>query len=172
MVENIEQWARVRRLEGGDDMNASSLASYSEDRRDATYIRVSSVVCYQHISDKCIVLQYDMLVDKHANNKRLPPKFEVQSFYGRLENILVIRLPATPQLDLDTESLLMLTGVRQCEVTATNSMDMPYYSKMGRFEVVDMSCVQCLVGRIQKDKQWAIIDRSGKLQQSHYAVDE
>jgi len=43
VVENIEQWARVRRLEGGDVMNASSFANYSEDRRDATYIRVSSL---------------------------------------------------------------------------------------------------------------------------------
>jgi hypothetical protein len=39
--ENVEQWARVRRLEGGDDMNASSFARFSEDRRDATYVRVS-----------------------------------------------------------------------------------------------------------------------------------
>ena len=41
MTENTEQWARVRRLEGGDDMHASSLTCHSEDRRDATYVRVS-----------------------------------------------------------------------------------------------------------------------------------
>jgi hypothetical protein len=39
---NVEQWARVRRLGDGDDMRAASLDFASEDRRDATYIRVSN----------------------------------------------------------------------------------------------------------------------------------
>jgi hypothetical protein len=43
-IENAEQWARVRRLEGGDDINASSLVIHSEDRRDATFVRVRSVI--------------------------------------------------------------------------------------------------------------------------------
>jgi hypothetical protein len=111
-----------------------------------------------------------MLVDIHANNRRLAPKFEVQTFSGQLENILVVRLPATPQLALDTGSTLILAGIRQC-VNAINSMGL-FYSKMGRFEVVDMTCVQCLVGRVENDKRWAIIDRSGELQRSFYAADE
>ena len=36
----VEQWGRVRWLEGGDDMYASSLAHITEDSRDATFIRV------------------------------------------------------------------------------------------------------------------------------------
>ena len=39
--DTIVQWAKVRRLGGGDDMLASELASYAEDRRDATFIHVS-----------------------------------------------------------------------------------------------------------------------------------
>jgi hypothetical protein len=38
--ENITQWARVQRLEGGDLMYASELFIQTEDRRDATYVRV------------------------------------------------------------------------------------------------------------------------------------
>lgn len=113
-----------------------------------------------------------MLVDIHANNRRTRPKFEVRPFFGRLENILVVHMPATAQLALDTGSTLILAGIRQCEVDATNSLGMPFYSKTGRFEVVDITCVQCLVGRVQNDKQWAIIDRSGGLQRSYYAADE
>lgn len=113
-----------------------------------------------------------MLVDIHANNRRMAPKFEVRPFFGRMENILVVRLPATPELALDTVSTLILAGIRQCEIDATNSMGMPLYSKTGRFEVVDITCVQCLVGRIQNDKKWAIIDRSGGLQRSYYAANE
>lgn len=40
-IEYTSQWARVRRLEGGDDMYASSLKNPGDDYRDATYIRVS-----------------------------------------------------------------------------------------------------------------------------------
>lgn len=38
------QWAAVRRLDGGDTMKASEMLSMAsvEDRRDATFIRVSS----------------------------------------------------------------------------------------------------------------------------------
>jgi hypothetical protein len=127
------------------------------------------VVCN---SDECVVLQYDMLVDIHANNARRMPRFEVKSFYGQLQNILVVHLPATPQLALDSEATLILAGIRQCVVTATNSMGMLFYAKMGPFEVVDMSCVMCLVGRIQTDGRWAIIDRSSGLQRSYYAADQ
>jgi hypothetical protein len=101
----------------------------------------------------------------------MQPTFEVRPYFGQLENILVVRLPATSQLDLNTGSTLILAGIRQCEVDATNSMGMPFYSKMGRFEVVDITCVQCLVGRIRNDKRWAIIDRTGGLQRSYYSAE-
>jgi hypothetical protein len=58
-MENVEQWARVRRLEGGDDMNASRFASYSEDRRDATFVRVSPLYLLPgdiYVSNECVVL--------------------------------------------------------------------------------------------------------------------
>ena len=79
-----------------------------------------------------------MLVDIHANNRRMASRFEARPYFGQLENILVVHLPATPQLALDNESTLILAGIRQCEINATNSMGMPFYSKMGRFEVVDI----------------------------------
>lgn len=41
IAENMEQFASVRRLEGGDTMHASTFARQSEDRRDATFIRIS-----------------------------------------------------------------------------------------------------------------------------------
>jgi hypothetical protein len=112
-----------------------------------------------------------MLVDIHASRRHLAPKFEVKSFFGQLQYIFVICLPATPQLGLDSEETLILVGVHPCVVDATNSIGMPFYSKMGPFEVVDMACIQCLIGCIQIGKQWAIIDHSGGLLQSYYAAD-
>ncbi len=43
---DIERWGKVRRLGGGDDMNASSLVPLAEDRRDATYVRVSAIIVW------------------------------------------------------------------------------------------------------------------------------
>jgi hypothetical protein len=136
-----------------------------------SFVYVQSSTAGAYVSDMHFS-QYDMLVDIHATKRRVASKFEVKSFYGQLENILVICLPATAQLALATETTLILAGIRQCEIDSTNSMGMSLYSKMGRFEVVDMTCVQCLVGRVQNNKRWAIIDRSCGLQRSYYAADE
>ena len=43
-VQNVQQWGRVRRLDGGDDMYASALCRSAEDKRDATFIRVSVII--------------------------------------------------------------------------------------------------------------------------------
>jgi hypothetical protein len=41
IVDQIEEWGKVRRTDGGDTMNTSSMATSAEDRRDATFVRVS-----------------------------------------------------------------------------------------------------------------------------------
>lgn len=113
-----------------------------------------------------------MLVDIHARRKTLAPEYEVKTFYGQLENILVICLSAHAMSAFGSGPILLMAGIRQCEVNATNSMGFSIYSNMGQFEVVDMTCVQCLVGRIPNGKRWAIIDRTDTLQQSHYIIEE
>lgn len=174
-IEHVEQWGRVRRLEGGDDMYASSLVKAGEDYRDATYIRVSSsVLCsFELIAEfKC---QYDMLVDIYARQARRDPKWELQSFFGQLQNILEVRLPSIPDLDLPEPTVYILAGIRACELEAKNALKMPYYSKTSRYEVVDMTCVQCLVARIAEDAsgtRWAIADRSNNISRSYYVEDE
>jgi hypothetical protein len=35
-----------------------------------------------------------------------------------------------------------------------------YYSWEGHLEVVDINCIQCLVGRVKDGNEWAIVDRS------------
>jgi hypothetical protein len=44
----ISTWGKVRCLDGGDTMHASVLMSMGEDRRDASYVRVSRpCFCYR-----------------------------------------------------------------------------------------------------------------------------
>ncbi|KII93389.1 hypothetical protein PLICRDRAFT_99540, partial [Plicaturopsis crispa FD-325 SS-3] len=143
-------WGRVSRLDGGDTMNASTLRSYAEDRRDASHVR------------------YDMLVDIHASRRRVQPVYRTESFYGQLQHILVVNLPASPDLGLTTPTALILAAIRTCDVEAHNDLDMHYYSHYGRLEVVDITCLQCLVGRVPVGNRWAIIDRSGDLARAYH----
>ncbi|KAF5374458.1 hypothetical protein D9615_009129 [Tricholomella constricta] len=155
--EIIEQWGKVRRLDG-DTMHASSLVKPKYDNRDATFVRVP--------------LQYDLLVDKHARSRDREPEYEPQSFYGQLENIFVVKLPATPDLELVQPATLILAAIRTCTVEAENSLDMHYYKRQGRTEVVDMTSVQCVVGRVKVGNMYAIIDRSGSMARGYYDPDD
>jgi hypothetical protein len=40
---SLKQYGKVRQLNGGDTMNASALVAVGDDRRDATFVRVSCI---------------------------------------------------------------------------------------------------------------------------------
>ncbi|KAE9387090.1 hypothetical protein BT96DRAFT_927782 [Gymnopus androsaceus JB14] len=132
-------------------MLASELASYAEDCRDATFIR------------------YDMLVDKNARKRNAPEEY-VKTFYGQLQNIFVITLPAAADLQLESETTLILVAVKHCKIQGQNCHGTPYYEDMGVLEVV----VQCLVARIRavNNMCYFIIHRSGALQESYFVPGE
>ncbi|PBK84577.1 hypothetical protein ARMGADRAFT_943470, partial [Armillaria gallica] len=112
---------------------------------------------------------YDVLVDKNTRRPRLPPSYYVKMFYGQLQNIIVVHIPATTDLGLDEPQVLLLAVIQQCMVDATNTLGWSFYTKMGLTEVVDMTCVQCLVGRVPTSGgQMALIDRSNNIQRSYY----
>ncbi|KZP23108.1 hypothetical protein FIBSPDRAFT_1015535 [Athelia psychrophila] len=105
-------------------MYASSLhRRTAEDSRDATFIR------------------YDMLFDSNERRHRADENFVKKSYYGQLQNIFVARIPATQDLDLSQPEILILAGIRSCALESVNRLNMPRYSKLGAYEVVDMSCV-------------------------------
>ncbi|KAJ8507020.1 hypothetical protein ONZ45_g10560 [Pleurotus djamor] len=153
---HIKRWACIRRLEGGDDMHASSFAAYQEDRRDATYVR------------------YDMLVDINAHRRRARSEFELRPFFGQLEDVFVLHLPANATLGIPTPTTIILAAIWCCETldSPADGMGMPYYERMGRREVVDAACVQCLVGRVKVRDGWGIIDRSSQVNRALYVPDD
>ncbi|KAJ7234807.1 hypothetical protein C8J57DRAFT_1574508 [Mycena rebaudengoi] len=156
--ETVDQWGKVERLQGGDKMLTSALMHSTEDRRDATYVR------------------YSQLVDIHANRRNVKPEYEPRSFYGQLQHIFVVNVAAAAALGLESDETLFLAAIRNCKIDCANSLDMHYYRNAGRLEVVDMTCVQCLVGRVKTKVKgvdmWAIIDRSGTLARPYYNADE
>lgn len=103
-----------------------------------------------------------MLVDKNASYPNRPVVLEAATFYGRLENIFVIGLQPGRTLGLEDPTNLILAAIRTCSDVQTKgrNRDLYYYSQEGHLEVIDMNCVQCLIGRVKDENEWAIVDRS------------
>jgi hypothetical protein len=116
--------------------------------------------------------QYELLVDKHAGTKGVPSEFTPKSFFGQLKNILVVTLSASKPLKLSAPTTLILAVIHSCNVDAHDDLDIHYYKNLGRTEVVDMTAVQCVVGRVKVGGRWAILDRSGSMARAYYDPDE
>ncbi|KIJ65988.1 hypothetical protein HYDPIDRAFT_87730 [Hydnomerulius pinastri MD-312] len=153
---DIEQWGKVRRLDGGDTMVAAGLAQVQQDSRDATFIR------------------YEALVDKYARQRNAPSVFEKKTFYGRLQHIFLVRVPPEPSLGLTTSAVIFLAAIAPCQLDSTpshlTSLDIHFYTALGvTLDIVDIVCVQCLVGRVPiGGGRWALVDRSGSLARAEF----
>ncbi|KAJ7677310.1 hypothetical protein B0H17DRAFT_945047, partial [Mycena rosella] len=100
--------------------------------------------------------------------------YEPVTFYSQLQNIFVVKFAPTPELELEEEITLVLAAVCKCDIILKNDLDMHYYHKDGLIEVVDISSIQCLVGRIKTTdgKNWVVIDQSGNLSRPYYDLDD
>lgn len=166
----VEEWGRVAIDEGDTLYTASSVnGTPGEERRDATYVRVSPK---QFSSTSAVftnlhfALQYHIMVDKFARLRNVEPVYVPQTHYGRLQHVVAVRLPRCPTLGLDVPETVFLAGVTACEVEATHGrLDIHYYTQESRTEeFMDLTCVQCLVARMKDEgNRWAIMDRSGSL---------
>ncbi|KAF8955507.1 hypothetical protein BDZ97DRAFT_1663982 [Flammula alnicola] len=153
----LQEWGKVRRVdsEEGDTMHASSLASSLDDTRDATFVR------------------YAMYVDIHEKSTRKAPELRLETFYGQLQHIFVVKF-SDPKigkmLDLDEprHDVAILAAIRTCKLEPADpnlkDLDFHFYKDTGALHFVDITSVQCLVGRVVDGKDsWGIIDRSGSL---------
>ncbi|KAI8998957.1 hypothetical protein BD414DRAFT_407127 [Trametes punicea] len=147
----VEEWGKLRILNAGDTIRTSSMNVRGEDSRDMTFVR------------------YELLVDKNARFRNRPVVLEGRTFFGQLQHIISFPFLSRPA-DLSAAPDNLLLGViQQCVIEERNEdLDIHYYSKMGGVEVVDLTTIQCLVGRIRDRHRWAIIDRSGSLSRALY----
>jgi hypothetical protein len=118
-------------------------------------------------------IKYALLVDANARNKRLAERLKLVTFYGQLRHIFVLTMQPAAELELKEAETIILAAISECKITAHNDLDMHYYRDEGALQVVDISTVQCLVGRIKttNGRDWAIIDRSGSLARPYYDPD-
>lgn len=116
-----------------------------------------------------------MYVDTHERQRQRKPVYKLQTFYGQLNHIFLLKfqdhrarcaleLPAT---ELDTD-VIILAAIRTCNLGPDDpnlhGLDVHFYSSQGALHIVDVNSVQCLVGRVKdSERGWAIIDQSGSL---------
>ena len=114
-----------------------------------------------------------MLIDKFARQARRQPEYELRTFYGQLQHIYVVQFKEPcPALGLNEPSTVFLAAIRTCILDDPDAqlqgLDIHFYSAEGSLHVVDVTSLQCLVGRIKDRGRWAIIDRSGSLARASY----
>jgi hypothetical protein len=100
-------------------------------------------------------------VDRYARQRGRTPEFEPQQFFGQLKRLLVLELPTAPQLKLANPTTIILAVIQNVKATLDNNIH--YYTALGVDEIVDLTMVQCVVGRIRDREKWAIMDRSDSL---------
>ncbi|KZV79110.1 hypothetical protein EXIGLDRAFT_632649 [Exidia glandulosa HHB12029] len=145
--QSIEVWGKVRRLDGGDTIHAFKVVKMRPDSRDATFVR------------------YSLDVDRFAHRARWESDFETRAFFGQLQRIFVLPLPPLPQYAQSESQVILLAEVRQCAGVSQPKADGPYYynGSLGVPEVIDLACIECLIGRVEDRGQWGIVDRSNAL---------
>lgn len=85
----------------------------------------------------------------------------LKTFFGELQRVIKIDVPAAPQLNLTEPQALFFAIVKQCNAAQTKD-GFWEYTALGGLEAVDIGLVQCVVGRVFDRGKWVIIDRSGE----------
>jgi len=88
------------------------------------------------------------------------PVFEAKHFFGQLKRILILELLSAPRLNLATPTTIILAVIQNAKAKLTNEQYYYNLKELGIEEVVDLTTVQCIVGRIKHRGEWAIVDRS------------
>ncbi|KAI0645014.1 hypothetical protein C8Q79DRAFT_911885 [Trametes meyenii] len=149
----FEEWGRIKIMPDGDTVRASMLTGAASTR------------------DACFV-QYEALVDLNARSRNAAIQLIPRTFYGQLQQILVIDCPPIPNSTYSDRAPLIFAVIRTCDISEDHPvLDIHYYAKESTLDVVDVTTVQCLVGRLRDRGRWAIIDRSGSLSRALYADD-
>ena len=93
------------------------------------------------------------------------------TFFGELQRIVKIDVPATSHLNLKEPVTLFYAIVKQCNAKQSKE-GFWEYTELGGLEAVDIGLVQCVVGRILDRGKWVIIDRSGERAHADIEISE
>ncbi|KAH9921953.1 uncharacterized protein BXZ73DRAFT_51623, partial [Epithele typhae] len=148
----VQEWAKMRILPDGDTMRAATSGVEQDDARDTTWVR------------------YELNVDRNRSFANRPIDLEERTYFGQLQHVLVVNIGAIPSAVPPVPATTLLLGViKMCKIEEKHpSLDIHYYKDLGRTHIVDMSTVQCVVGRVSDRGRHGIIDRSGPLARAEF----
>ncbi|PPR05927.1 hypothetical protein CVT24_006665, partial [Panaeolus cyanescens] len=149
LEDKIQKYGRIVKLEldgddvdEGDVMLGADMHTGMEDSRDATYVR------------------YDCEIDLAAHRPRDDEVMDMQTFYGRLKYVLVVDLPPAPALNLPASQHVMAI-IAQAQMQVHDNIE--FFTALHADEIVDLSTVKCVVGRVAYNRGWAIVDRNDRV---------
>jgi hypothetical protein len=88
----------------------------------------------------------------------------LREFYGHLKHIFLLTLPAAEDLGFEQPEEVILAGIRTFKMVGHNKAKMPLINGESTLDIIDITCVQCLIGRVLIGGGIeAIIDRTGSL---------
>lgn len=108
------------------------------------------------------------MVDKYAHQRKRRSVFKQVTAYGQIQHIITfsVHLP-------DVTAELVLAAITPCKVTQYDRLWTPYFHTIGPVEIIDISYIEALVGRVKdQDGVWAIIERDGEFARIRLTDDE
>jgi len=87
-------------------------------------------------------------------------------FYGQLQYIVVIPIPKSNELQTKKPKSLCLVVIWSIDTDFPNAHGMlpiPFYLQTGALDLIDIKCIQCVVGRVEDQGRWGLVNRSGLL---------
>ncbi|KAF9023214.1 hypothetical protein BDZ89DRAFT_1093121 [Hymenopellis radicata] len=161
---DVQEYGKIRRIdsEAGDTIWSNAASRSREDKRDATFVR------------------YEMIVDKRARFQG-SQVLEKETFYGQLQHLYAVTFSdpeALQDLKCEEPTTILMASIQACNINTAEhgpDLDIHFYSDLGKIDVVDVTCIQALIGRIASpvgQSKWAIIDRSGDLARAEWVDEE
>jgi hypothetical protein len=87
-------------------------------------------------------------------------------------HIFLVMLPATEDLGLKQPEEVILAGIWTFNMVGYNKAKMPLIKGQSTLDIIDMTCVQCLIGRMPIGGGIeAIIDCTGNIQKAYLLKD-
>jgi hypothetical protein len=116
-----------------------------------------------------------MYIDENARHKRRRPKYVLETFFGQLQHLFSVEFHcACNDLGTDGPTTIIFAAIRNCIIDSEGpkGVDIHYYTKEGQLHFVDVTSIQCLVGRVKDRDKWGIVDRSGSLARAVHMYDD
>jgi hypothetical protein len=158
----VNAWKKIKLLHRDEVIRTVALIGDGEKHhRDNTFVKVSVA---RHFRSSFIYIydtQYIQEVDINAHKRNAPVVLRKQDFYGQVLQFVAFGLPSTcPYQQTPRTHVLAIIAPIKLE-KEVNRVGMRFYKgdKLRSARIVDISCILCVVGRVEDRGLWTLIER-------------